>query len=59
MENRKDNMRGIAAMVCVGAGIWLSIEGMKIGGIWRLFLGMSFIFFGLIRGWYLLRAAKN
>ncbi len=55
-EGKKADIRPLGAMIALGAGLWLLIEGIEMGGWWRLFLGFAFIVFGLVRGWYLLKA---
>jgi hypothetical protein len=50
-ESSGDEARGIGAIICYGAGIWLIYEGFTMGGIWRVALGALFIAFGLVRGY--------
>jgi hypothetical protein len=59
VEKKKDDLRPVAALVCVFAGTWLMVEWSSYGGFWRMAAGVAFALFGLIRFGSLLQSSRN
>lgn len=58
-KGKSGDMRPFGVMVCVACGVYeISLSTQPGGHGWQFLFGIAALVFGLLRGFYLLRAGK-